>query len=170
MKRAWAFNSILVCCLLLFEIFSFSSSREALFGLTGMDQWSLLIAFSLCAVDFAGLGKLLIPDERLPKDSYGMLFAAWLLSAIGDTFLTYLVVSHDMSIRVSQVALVSSGVISVFTWTFTIPVFISVLVWLVQVMLVTGFERLISPSKTNLPSRLPDGLRKRFKKSPKYPI
>lgn len=172
MKRAWVFNAILVGCLLLFEVFSYSSSKEALFGMTGMALWSSLIAFSLCAVDFAGLAKLLIPDESMPKDSFGMLFGAWLLSAVGDTFLTYLVVSSDMQSRASQVIMVSKGLISANTWAVTIPILVAVLVWLAQVMLVTGIERMIvSPHVGHGPK---DGFRerdsKRQKKPPEFPI
>lgn len=160
-QRRSVFTVLLVTSLLLFEMFSYSSSYEALYGMIGMAQWSALIAFSLCAVDFAGLGRILLPGDRMPKDSWSMLFVAWLLSALGDTFLTYLVVAHNMRLRASEIVLVSSGMVSFQTWTVTIPIAFAILVWLIQVMLVTGFDRLMGSNTPSKPSRR--------QKSPEYP-
>lgn len=126
----------IVVFLLLFNLFSFSSSREALIGLWGVVSWSNLLAFSLCAVDFAGLAKMYIPEDDRPKDAYAFLFGAWILSAIGDTFLTYLAVANQMSKTADSVLLLNE-IISLQAWTMYIPVAFAVLVWAIQVLLVT---------------------------------
>lgn len=158
-RRTW-FGGVVLFCLFLFEMFSYSSSREALYGMTGVASWSTLIAFTLCAVDFAGLGRLLLPGDDELKDAIGMLFAAWILSAVGDTFLTYIVIAHDMSGRAGQMTLVNAGVISYSTWTIVIPIAIAVLVWLIQVALVSAVNSMMPDSR---PAKKRD-------KSPEYPI
>ena len=132
-NRAVVFALMILGALLLFEIFSFSSSYEALSEIWGAGLWAFLIAFSFCAVDFAGLGGLFIPGI---ETGIGWLFSAWLLSAFGDTGLTYIAVAHSMSLRTDNI-LVTSETISMDFWTTTIPIGFAVLTWLVQVFLVT---------------------------------
>lgn len=140
----------LALCLLLFELFSYSSSYEALYGIFGISSWAGLIAFSLCVVDFAGLGKLMVPGME-KDDSAGYLLGAWLLSAVGDTFLTYIVIADELR-RNLDTLLVARGVIGIDVWTTTIPIAFAVLVWIIQVGLVASLSRTIdriSPKYTS---------------------
>lgn len=128
-------------CLFLFEIFSYSSSYEALNRLTGMTLWAKLIAFAVCAIDFAGIARFMMGDTE-QDNSMAMLFGAWVLTAICDTALTWIVISDSMFARQNHV-LITGGILSLNTWLVTIPVAISILIWLIQILLVTQFEMAI---------------------------
>lgn len=141
-RRSVVLLFMLLGCLLAYESFQISSDYQALQGIWGMASWSALVAFALCAIDFAGLLKLIMPGQALVDagNSLLMLGAAWLLSAVGENFLTYLVVSHRLTQQVDSMVLVQAGVISREVWVLWVPIGFSVLVWLIQVMLVTSLN------------------------------
>lgn len=136
-KRMAGTSGIIFLCLLCFEIFSYSSSYEAIDRLTGMTTWATMLAFAFCAVDFAGLAKLVMPEMRnLPEMPLFFLSGAWVLSAIGDTSLTWFVVSTQTSTLTRHI-LVTAGVLSPKFFTTWLPLLVAVFTWGVQVFLVT---------------------------------
>lgn len=129
------YTALIFICLVVFEIFSYGSSYEALMTMFGIHEWAALLAFCFSAVDFAGLAKLYSPDLRNLRDPQALLFAAWLLSAFADTGLTYVVVSNQLLSNTTNI-MVTSGTVPIAVWAKWIPALFSVLVWLIQVLLV----------------------------------
>lgn len=128
---------LIILSLGMFEVFSYSSSYEALMSMFGIRAWAFALAFGLCVVDFAGLAKLLMPDMRdLPEFSLYFLMGAWVVSALGDTSLTWFVVSRHTSTLTSH-ALVQSGILSIKFFTTWIPLIVAMFTWGIQLLLVT---------------------------------
>ena len=76
---------ILVLSLLAFEMFNFDTTRYALESLIGDIRfiglgWATILAIAFCAIDFAGLARLLTPGggPGAPKE-FWYLTGAWLL-------------------------------------------------------------------------------------------
>jgi hypothetical protein len=137
----FAYAMTIIIAFMLFEIFSFSASYKALEGLWNMSSWSFLLAFAFCGVDLGGLLKMWVegaPDEEAHSP---WLFSAWLLSALGDTYLTYLALHSGQAVNEGHI-LIQSGVLTLKTVQVTIPVIVSILTWLIQVALVLQLEKL----------------------------
>lgn len=133
MNRSKIYVVILFLCLIVFEVFSYISSKKTLMSLTGLDLWATLIAFSFCAVDLAGLP--LIQMKRTNPDFIRMLSFAWILTVFGDTAMTWYAVALQTSTKVDH-TLVRAGIVSPEVFTVYVPLGIAVLTWLVQTMLV----------------------------------
>lgn len=140
-NRIRIYSWMIGACLLVFEYFSFASSYTAIYLMTGNSQWAGLLAFAFVAVDFAGSVKARDSHlKQFERNAWAFISAAWVLSAIGDTALTWFVVSDSMSHRANHM-LVQGGIISADMWMYWIPVSIAAISWLVQFLLVTQFEK-----------------------------
>lgn len=129
---------LIAAALFAFECISFSSSYEGLYGVLGVASWSFLLAFAFVAVDFAGIGTMF---AGVSEESSPMIFGAWLVSAFGDTALTYLVVSDSARQRADHI-MVTAGAVSVETFTIYIPIMVALLIWLIQVVLVASMNKI----------------------------
>lgn len=128
--------------LLALEIISYSSSKQGLMTILGIEQWASLLAFSFVAVDFAGAGLLFFGDKQL-QESYWMMFCGWLLTVFGDVGLCYLNVANSTVLRAPTHILVTSGQLSQSFFAYGIPLLIALLVAFSQVALVHGMNILI---------------------------
>lgn len=126
--------------LIAFEIYSGSSSYQALMGLWGIKSWSLLIAFAVVAVDFGAVALLFTETVQIREPWY--ILIAWSLSAIGDTYLSYVVISAEAQTLTSNL-MVQSGTVSLEFFTKTIPALVAVFSWGVQTLLVVSFNNMI---------------------------
>ena len=145
---------ILVLSLLAFEMFNFDTTRYALESLIGEVRfvglgWATILAIAFCAIDFAGLARLLTPggDPDAPKE-FWYLTGAWLLGATMSAVMTWWAVSltlleHDLGNEVLN----REQLLSI------VPIFIAALVWLTRILFigaltVTG-ERMMQKQKAN---------------------
>lgn len=133
MKRTNIYFLVLFIVLLVFEVFSYLSSKNTLMSLTGMDLWSTLIAFSFCAVDLAGLP--LIQVKRQSPDLVKMISFAWALTVLGDTAMTWYSVAMQTSTLKNHI-LVQSGIVPESFVTVIIPLGVALITWMIQTLLV----------------------------------
>jgi len=87
LKRGAIFGSILISALLAFEVFNFGTTSFALQDVLGNlkfagIQWSTMLAFAFCGIDFAGIARIFTPEQgRDEPAEVWYLFGAWLLAA-----------------------------------------------------------------------------------------
>lgn len=146
--RKIATAGILVVALLGFEIFNFSTTAYALGDLLGSLaffglRWSTVLAVAFCAIDFAGIARLFLPEseQQAPKELW-FLFGAWLLAATMNAVLTW----WGISMAVVNRTLSSSAIISPKILTHSIPVFVAILVWVTRILLIGSFSYGFKPA------------------------
>jgi len=151
-KRMTITSLLILSSLLVFEIFSWSSSREGFLNLTGMKTWSNAIAWALVLADLGGIGRYF--SEGDDDHSYSMM-GAWVLSAVFDTYLTYLSIVPTISARGAVHPMVTSGTISLSAFTSTIPIMIAIVSFMTQFFVVTAFNQMIARSVKSAPVQAP---------------
>jgi hypothetical protein len=138
LRQGAAFGIIILAALVAFEIFNFSTTDYALGDLLGGLEfaglrWSTILAVAFCGIDFAGIARLFSParGEAEPREAW-YLFGAWLLAATMNAILTWwgvsmAILSHPMesSIVMEQGLLIKA-----------VPVFVSVMVWLIRILII----------------------------------
>lgn len=140
MKRIKFTFWFLFVCLIAFEIFSYSTSKQTMMLVTGQASWATLLAFAFCAVDMAGLpltqGKL----SEHENDAKKFLLSAWVLTALGDTVMTWYAVASTSAQNTSHL-LVQGGIVSEAFFTLYVPLGLALLVFLIQTLLVHWVNR-----------------------------
>ncbi len=68
LKRGAIFGSILICALVAFEVFNFSTTAFALHDVLGDltfagISWATMLAFAFCGIDFAGIARIFTPEQ-----------------------------------------------------------------------------------------------------------
>ena len=108
LPRGLIFGAILLCALLAFELFNYSTTEFALHDLLGDLSfigitWSTILALAFCGIDFAGIARLFtIGQDKSPVGNVWYLFAAWLLAATMNAMLTWWGVSIAILERQTQ--------------------------------------------------------------------
>jgi hypothetical protein len=135
--RRFLLGVILILALIAFEAFNFDTTRYALENLLGDVRfvgfaWATILAVAFCAIDFAGLGRLLTPERGRdePKEIW-YLTGAWLLGATMNAVMTWwavstVLLSHDLG----------NEVLSREQLLHIVPVFVAVLVWLTRILFI----------------------------------
>lgn len=129
---------IILAALVAFEIFNYSTTDYALNDLLGDlrfagVRWATILALAFCGIDFAGIARLFTPQQgsEEPREVW-YLFGAWLLAATMNAILTWWGVS--MAIATHSVA--STAVLSSTTITKVVPVFVSIMVWVIRILII----------------------------------
>lgn len=149
--RGMVFGGILVCALLAFEVFNYSTTDFALTDLLGRElkfagiRWATILSIAFCGIDFAGIARLFTPEKgRDEPAEVWYLFGAWLLAAAMNAGLTW----WGISVAIMSHDVVGSNLVSQATMVKAIPVFVAVMVWLIRVLIIGTFsmagERLFS--------------------------
>lgn len=153
--RKWATTAILAVALVGFETFNFSTTAFALGDLLGELsflglRWSTTLSIAFCAIDFAGIARLFLPesDREAPKELW-YLFGAWLLAATMNAVLTW----WGISMAVVNRSLSSTAIINPQILTHSIPVFIAILVWVTRILLIGSFSFAVKPVAAQQPGR-----------------
>jgi hypothetical protein len=140
-NRGLVLYLILAVALAGFEMFNFSTTQYALSDLLGVLSfagipWSTILAIAFCGIDFAGIGRLFLPDE-LSGNIHGTwyLFGAWILAATMNAILTWWGVSMDLASH----TLASSAILDHKLLLQTVPVFVAIMVWVTRVLLIGSF-------------------------------
>jgi hypothetical protein len=142
-NRGATWGLMIVCALLAFEIFNFSTTQFALADVLGDLKfaglrWATILAIAFCGIDFAGIARIFTPEQGRdePAEVY-YLFGAWLLAAGFNATLTWWGVSVAI---VNNTSLGAGTVVSGNTMTAVAPVFVAVMVWLIRVLIIGTFS------------------------------
>jgi hypothetical protein len=141
---------IIIMAMFAFEIFNYSTTAFSLRDLLGDLRfagvsWATFLALAFCGIDFAGIARLINPENRKNdlKESW-FLFGAWLIAATANAALTW----WGVAVAINSHSLQSSAVISISTLTRIVPVFVAILVWVLRILIIasltSAFERLTS--------------------------
>src|SRR5215475_7489211 len=94
-RRGLIFGGIILCALLSFEVFNYSSTAFALHDILGELSfgplsWATILAIAFCGIDFAGIARIFTPETgRDEPAEVWYLFGAWLLAAGFNATLTW---------------------------------------------------------------------------------
>ena len=137
-RRGLIFGAIILCALLGFEIFNYSSTsfalRDVLGDLSfGPLRWATILAIAFCGIDFAGIARIFTPETgRDEPAEVWYLFAAWFLAAAFNAVLTWWGVSVAMLKHTAE-----GGVLLGPTAMMKfVPVFVAAMVLFIRVLLI----------------------------------
>jgi hypothetical protein len=156
-KRGLIFGVIILCALLAFEVFNYSSTsfalRDILGDLTfGRIRWATLLAFAFCAIDFAGIARIFTPEQgRDEPAEVWYLFGAWFLAATFNAMLTWWAVSVAVLSHNTQ----GGTLLGQPMMIKLIPIFVAAMVLTIRVLLINTFsiagERIFSLAENRAP-------------------
>lgn len=142
-NRGAAWGVIIICALVAFEVFNFSTTQFALRDVLGDLKsagmsWATILAIAFCGIDFAGIARIFTPEQGRdePAEVY-YLFGAWLLAAGFNATLTWWGVSVAI---VNHSSTATGAILSSATMTKVVPVFVATMVWLIRVLLIGTFS------------------------------
>jgi len=152
-KRGLIFGLIILCALLAFEVFNYSSTLFALTDILGNLafgplRWASILAFAFCGIDFAGIARIFTPEQgRDEPNEVWYLFAAWFLAAAFNASLTW----WGVSVAILQHPAAGGVLLGASTMTKVVPVFVAAMVLLIRVLLINSFsvagDRIFSSSE-----------------------
>ena len=156
-KRGLIFGVIILCALLAFEVFNYSSTLFALTDILGTLsfgplRWATILAFAFCAIDFAGIARLFTPEQgRDEPAEVWYLFAAWFLAAAFNATLTW----WGVSVAILQHNAAGGVLLGASAMTKVVPIFVAAMVLLIRVLLINTFsiagERIFSLADQRAP-------------------
>jgi hypothetical protein len=140
LRKGFFFGLLMLGALVAFETFNYGTTEFALTDLLGKlsfagMHWATILALAFCAMDFAGLARLLTPGRPGQSTEAWYLLAAWFIAAGMNAVLTWWAVSvalagHDA---------LGSSVLGRDTLLRVVPVFVAILVWLLRVLMIGSF-------------------------------
>ncbi|HKY85011.1 MAG TPA: hypothetical protein VJ160_09330 [Anaerolineales bacterium] len=139
-KRGMLFGLIMLAALAAFETFNYGTTEFALADLLGGlrfagIRWATILALAFCAMDFAGLARLLTPGRPSQAIEAWYLLAAWFVAAAMNAVLTWWAVSVALTGQAGS----GNGVLERATLLRIVPVFVAILVWLIRVLMIGSF-------------------------------
>ena len=141
-RRGLIFGVIILCALLAFEVFNYSSTFFALSDILGNlafgpVKWATMLAFAFCAIDFAGIARIFTPEQgRNEPAEVWYLFAAWFLAAAFNASLTW----WGVSVAILQHNAMGGMLLGASTMTKIVPIFVAAMVLLIRVLLINTFS------------------------------
>src|SRR3990172_7298737 len=140
LRQGLFFGALMLGALLAFETFNYGTTEFALADLLGDlrfagVRWATILALAFCAIDFAGLARLLTPGRPGQAIEAWYVLAAWFVAAAMNAVLTWWAVSVAL---VGHSAL-GNAVVGRETLIRVVPVFVAVLVWLIRVLMIGSF-------------------------------
>jgi len=159
LRRGLLFGVLILCALLAFEMFNYSTTDFALSDLLGNlrflgIRWATILAIAFCGIDFAGIARLFTPEQGADEPAeVWYLFGAWLLAATMNAMLTW----WGVSIAILNHESLGNAVVSRENLLKVVPVFVAVMVWLIRILIIGTFsvagDRLFSQSDRRVRSR-----------------
>jgi len=141
-SRGSAVGWLMLVALVAFELFNFSTTEFALgdllgdLGTAGV-RWATVLALAFCAMDFAGLARLLTPLRGASHTTErGYLIGAWALAAGMNAVLTWYAVSLALLTHTG----LGSEVLGREALVRGVPVFVALLVLLARVLIIGSFS------------------------------
>lgn len=143
LNRGAAWGLMIIGAQLAFELFNFSTTQFALrdivgdLAFAGM-RWATILAIAFCGIDFAGIARIFTPEQgRDEPAEVWYLFGAWLLAAGFNATLTWWGISVAIA---NHTSLGVNTVVSNETMIKVVPVFVSVMVLLIRVLIIGTFS------------------------------
>jgi hypothetical protein len=138
--RGLLFGLIMLGSLAAFETFNYGTTEFALADLLGGMRfaglrWATILALAFCAMDFAGLARLLTPGRPGQAIEAWYLLAAWFVAAAMNAALTWWAVS----VALLQQAELGNAILERGALLRVVPVFVAMLVWLIRVLMIGSF-------------------------------
>lgn len=140
--RGLIFGGIILCALLAFEMFNYSSTAFALQDILGdlsfgPFRWATILAIAFCGIDFAGIARIFTPEKgRDEPTEVWYLFGAWLLAAGFNASLTW----WGVSVAILQHSVQGGALLGPQNMTTIVPIFVAGLVLLIRVLLINTFS------------------------------
>lgn len=141
-QRGLILGLIMLTALFGFEAFNYSTTEYALADILGEVrfagvQWATILALAFCAIDFAGIARLFLPEgyEESGRETW-FLFGAWLLAAALNAMLTW----WGVSIALTNHAISSSSFVDAGVLGKAVPIFIAIMVWVTRILLISAFS------------------------------
>lgn len=157
-RRGAIFGGVLIGALAAFEIFNFATTNFALTDMLGDLQtagirWATVLALAFCGIDFAGIARLLTPQQqRAEQSETWYLFGAWLLAAAFNAALTW----WGVSVAIVNHSAIGNAIVGQATLDRTVPVVVAAMVWLIRVLIIGTFsmqgDRIFSIKGTSTPA------------------
>ncbi|MDD5468688.1 MAG: hypothetical protein PHS96_12870 [Anaerolineales bacterium] len=141
-RRGFTFGVIILCALIAFELFNYSTTEYALRDLLGDLKfvgihWSTILALAFCGIDFAGIARLFTPEVASDQhQEVWYLFGAWLLAATMNALLTW----WGVSLAILDHQSLGNQVLARQTLLHATPVFVAVLVWFIRILIIGSFS------------------------------
>ena len=153
------FGILIIGALLFFELFNYSTTHFALGDLLGDQrilgiQWATTLSIAFCAIDFAGISRMFTSEEGTeePKEIW-YLFGAWLLAATMNAALTW----WGVSMAIVNHSVQSTAIVEAGTILKVVPIFVSILVWVIRVLVIGSISsmgsRFLGGQTSTLPAR-----------------
>jgi hypothetical protein len=143
LRRGAIFGGILLLALFAFEVFNYSTTDFALTDMLGTSlrffgiRWATILSMAFCGIDFAGIARLLTPEQGRDEPSeVWYLFGAWLLAAAMNAALTW----WGVAIAVRNHRELSTLIMDQSTLIKVVPVFVALMVWLIRVLIIGTFS------------------------------
>ncbi len=163
-KSSTVSMAMIIAALFAFEAFNFSSTRFALGNILGGQSsggisWAAILALAFCGMDFAGIARLLGPQEEREDRGGWYLLGAW---CCGRHERRAQLVGRELR------GLPHGGVRVIMTADLVtvVPVLVAVMVWVIRILiigtLVTSFNQTVNdkaPVKTNPQQTRPFGFK-----------
>lgn len=143
MKRGMVFGGIILGALLAFELFNYTTTDFALTDLLGGMRfmgirWAMILSLAFCGMDFAGIARLFTPEkDRGEQVEVWYLLGAWFLAATMNAMLTWWGVSLAL---LQHSGSLGNEILSREQLLSGVPVFVSVLVWLIRILMIGTFS------------------------------
>jgi len=140
LRQGLVFGALMVGALLAFETFNYGTTEFALTDLLGQltfagVRWATILALAFCAMDFAGLARLLTPGRPGRAIEAWYVLAAWFVAAAMNAVLTWWAVS----VAIVGNAALGDGIFGREALVRVVPVFVAILVWLIRVLMIGSF-------------------------------
>ena len=152
-RTSTVYMGMIIAALVAFEAFNFSSTNFALRNILGSQSsggvsWSTILALAFCGMDFAGIARLLGPQEEQEGRGGWYLLGAWVLAAAMNAGLTW----WGISVAVYNQPVEYALIINPMTFVTVVPVLVSVMVWVIRILiigsLVTSFNQTVKEKDT----------------------
>jgi hypothetical protein len=131
------YMGMIVAALLAFEVFNFSSTNFALGNIFGSQSsggvsWSTILALAFCGMDFAGIARLLEPQEEKEGRGSWYLLGAWVLAGAMNAGLTW----WGVSVAVYNQPVDYALIINPMTFVTVVPVLVALMVWVIRILII----------------------------------
>src|SRR5215510_261368 len=141
-RRGLIFGGMILCALMAFELFNYSSTAFALHDILGElsfgpMSWATILAIAFCGIDFAGIARIFTPETgRDEPAEVWYLFGAWLLAAGFNASLTW----WGVSVAILKHNAEGGALLGQQTLAKVVPIFVAGLVLLIRVLLINTFS------------------------------
>lgn len=154
LRTSAVYMAMIVAALIAFEVFNFSSTDFALRDILGSQSsgglnWSTILALAFCGMDFAGIARLLGPQEESEGQGGWYLLGAWVLAAAMNAGLTW----WGVSVAVYNQPVEHALIINPMTFVTVVPVLVAVMIWVIRILIIGTLVTSLNQTLYGKPSK-----------------